>query len=51
MSFHSIVTRDELGPPNRLVRIVGDDILSFRQIGASWRGGQDIVIGTRQSAR
>lgn len=43
--------RDELTPPNRLVRIVGDDILSFRQIGASWREAFIREAGLRPDER
>jgi SAM-dependent methyltransferase len=45
------LTRDELTPPDRHIRIVGADILSFRQIGANWREAFIREAGPRSDER
>jgi ubiquinone/menaquinone biosynthesis C-methylase UbiE len=35
-TLHADWTRDELTPPNRLIKIVGSTILDFKQIGENW---------------
>jgi len=45
------LTRDELTPPDRLIRIVGDDILTFRQIGKNWREAFIREAGLRPDER